>query len=91
MTKLVVFHRYYGCDTGCCGHSVAEVPDDFAPTDRWDAWDYEKYDKFTFAHPDGWPSTEEQQKDFARKLIVQQYDEEHVSDLDWEHCIIEDD
>ena len=22
MTKVVVFHRYYGCDTGCCGHAV---------------------------------------------------------------------
>ena len=22
MPKLVVLHRYYGCDTGCCGHVV---------------------------------------------------------------------
>ena len=22
MTKVVVYHRSYGCDTGCCGHVV---------------------------------------------------------------------
>lgn len=22
MTKVIVYHRYYGCNTGCCGHAV---------------------------------------------------------------------
>jgi len=22
MTKIIVYHSKYGCDTGCCGHTV---------------------------------------------------------------------
>ena len=22
MPKLIVYHRFYGCDTGCCGHAI---------------------------------------------------------------------
>lgn len=22
MAKVVVYHDYYGCDTGCCGHTI---------------------------------------------------------------------
>ncbi len=22
MTRVVVFHRDYGCETGCCGHAI---------------------------------------------------------------------
>jgi len=22
MTKVIVYHRGYGCDTGCCGHEI---------------------------------------------------------------------
>jgi|RhiMethySRZTD1v2_1073278.scaffolds.fasta_scaffold71312_1 hypothetical protein len=22
MTKVVVYHERYGCDTGCCGHAI---------------------------------------------------------------------
>ena len=22
MTKVVVYHRFYGCATGCCGHAI---------------------------------------------------------------------
>ncbi len=22
MKKIIVYHSYYGCDTGCCGHSI---------------------------------------------------------------------
>lgn len=38
--KVVVYHRGYGCDTGCCGHTV-EMEDG--------------REKFEFAHPDGDP------------------------------------
>lgn len=24
--KIIIYHTYYGCDTGCCGHSV-EIDD----------------------------------------------------------------
>lgn len=23
MAKIIVYHRGYGCETGCCGHAVA--------------------------------------------------------------------
>lgn len=35
MTKIIVYHSYYGCETGCCGH-VIEMDD---------------YNKFFFDHP----------------------------------------
>lgn len=28
MTKIVVYHAHYGCDSGCCGHTVETDPDD---------------------------------------------------------------
>lgn len=37
--KIVVYHAYYGCDTGCCGHTI-EVEE--APHPR-----------FRFTHPYG--------------------------------------
>lgn len=36
--KIVVYHTYYGCDTGCCGHTV-ETDDDTI------------HDEFRFIHP----------------------------------------
>lgn len=35
--KVVVYHRFYGCETGCCGHTV-EVDGE---------------EKFLFEHPYG--------------------------------------
>jgi len=23
MTKIIVYHTFYGCDTGCCGHEIS--------------------------------------------------------------------
>jgi hypothetical protein len=39
MTRIVVSHSFYGCDTGCCGH-VVEVDD-------------ERVGEFQFDHPYG--------------------------------------
>lgn len=36
MSRVTVYHREYGCDTGCCGHIV----------------DLGDQDEFFFAHPD---------------------------------------
>lgn len=36
-TKVIVYHAYYGCETGCCGH-IVEVGDE---------------QKFYFDHPYG--------------------------------------
>jgi hypothetical protein len=35
--KIIVYHSYLGCDTGCCGHRI----------------ECDKKDYFTFDHPDG--------------------------------------
>lgn len=37
MTKVIVYHGGYGCDTGCCGHWVKLADEDW----------------FQFAHPRG--------------------------------------
>jgi len=39
MTKYIVYHSSYGCDTGCCGHTVES--------------DDEKQSRFSFSHPYG--------------------------------------
>lgn len=54
MTKISVEHTWYGCDTGCCGHSVTRTEDDGL-----------EYEKFFFEHPYGRPP-----EDFARKLVA---------------------
>jgi hypothetical protein len=69
--KVIVYHSYYGCDTGCCGHIVELVGDE--------------REEFYFAHP--W---QQDAKDFARELVRRAFGEEHVADLDWDHCVIED-
>ena len=38
MTKVIVYHRGYGCQTGCCGHAV-QIDDD------------EDKEEFNFDHP----------------------------------------
>jgi hypothetical protein len=53
VTKVIVCHRGYGCDTGCCGH-VVEV-------------DGEQVGGFHFAHPYG--ETTEDLKTFAEGLV----------------------
>lgn len=68
--KVIVYHRGYGCDTGCCGHSV-----------QIDG----KGDDFHFAHPYG-----EDLRAFAEELVRTSLGEEHVKDLDWENCVIEE-
>lgn len=74
---IIVYHSYYGCDTGCCGHRI-EV----------DGIDK----KFFFAHAygknDATPPTEEELKEFARELVREEFGEEHVKDLDWENSSI---
>lgn len=78
MPKLIVYHDYYGCESGCCGHSV-EVTEGELKTKQGQNWR-----GFTFAHPHG--DTEEELIQFAKDLIAEDYGEEHVKDLDWANC-----
>jgi hypothetical protein len=72
MTRYIVYHGFYGCDSGCCGH-VVETDDET------------RYE-FSFVHPYGNDHLE-----FARDLVRHHFGEEHVADLDWDNCIIEED
>jgi hypothetical protein len=79
--KVIVFHSFYGCDTGCCGH-VVQVGDE---------------EHFQFAHPwddvydlSG-PDREERMRKWAEELVRDTFGPEHVADLDWENCVIVDD
>lgn len=73
MTRVVVYHSYYGCDTQCCGH-VVEVDGD------------KSVYRFDFGHPR--LDTDESKREFAEMLIRRELGEEHVADLDWENSWI---
>lgn len=75
MARVVVLHRHYGCETGCCGH-VVEVDD-------------EQVGDFVFEHPDS--DAHEDRVAFAREMITEVLGAEHVADLDWEWCEALDD
>lgn len=45
--RVVVYHAYYGCDTGCCGHRI-EVGDDESHKFAFDHCDDDE-DPFEFA------------------------------------------
>jgi hypothetical protein len=68
--RVVVYHREYGCDTGCCGH-VIEIDDEEA------GW--------AFDHPD-LDDEDEARLDWAKELVRDELGEDHVADLDWENC-----
>jgi len=74
MTKVIVYHSSYGCDTGCCGHVV-----ELTETDE------RERSSFEFAHPYG-----EDELEFAKSLVRSVYGEEHVADLDWDNCLVSD-
>lgn len=88
MTRVIVYHRGYGCDTGCCGHAVDVFPDDAVTQPDFDPyWSGGERDKFVFDHPyDDYDDAARLR--WAQELVRRTYGEEHVKDLDWEHCIV---
>jgi hypothetical protein len=95
--KVVVYHRTF-CDTGCCGHAVGIYPDDHDFSD-WDKWDHPGTEKgFSFSHPYGSGSyyscgaeLSDYDKEFIRNAVTEEFGEDHVKDIDWEHCVVCDD
>ena len=77
--KIIVYHSSYGCDTGCCGH-VVEADDGTRPKSGRDG--------FNFDHP---YSRNTDWRKWAEDLVRQEFGEEHVKDLDWDHCTVSDD
>lgn len=76
--KVRVFHGYYGCETGCCGHFI-EVEDDSGKTVA---------DKFEFSHP-----YDEEAKQWATELAQKYILEKHpdcYDTIDWDSIEFKD-
>ncbi len=77
--KIIVYHSEYGCESGCCGHTVE--------CDGTGG-------RFEFDHPGhfvGRDYVEETPREFAERLVRERFGEEHVKDLDWENCVVSND
>jgi hypothetical protein len=89
MKRVVVYHSSYGCDTGCCGHTVAIMPEDWNyADDSADSVIWEnraEKTKFHFSHP-----YSDDFKEYAKELVEKTYGKDHVADLDWEHSFVTD-
>lgn len=76
--RITVYHDTYGCDTGCCGHTV-QFGDD---------------QEFEFEHPGivkftpAFHIIPETDEEFVKRLVTQKYGEEHCADIDWEGCLV---
>ena len=70
MKVLRVYHSYYGCETGCCGHRI-----DFETADG-------EREEFTFGHPDE-NATREELIAWAKKEFERELGTAHCADLDW--------
>jgi hypothetical protein len=78
MTSIVVYHDFYGCDTGCCGHRIEAGNNvDFG---------------FSFAHPYLYNLlTNEETRKFITQIVTEELGADHVKDIDFDQCIILDD
>lgn len=76
--RVIVYHDRYGCETGCCGHTV-EVEGAGS--------------RFEFTHPyEAYSLTgddrDQELRRFAEELVRETFGEEHVADLDWDNCYV---
>ena len=81
-TRVIVYHRMYGCDTGCCGH-VVEITDDTGA----------ERSIFEFDHPHLYtaPDVGEETRRYIRELVTDTFGEEHCADIDWDNCHVSSD
>lgn len=86
---IVIYHSGYGCDSGCCGHRI-EIGDAESEHDEYGFDDPDRA-KFSFDHPYGSGDDEQKRREWAENLIREEFGDEHVADLDWDHCVISDD
>lgn len=70
--RVIVYHSSWGCDSGCCGHTV-EIEGG--------------REEFEFTHP-GSCGMPKEPRAFAEEFVRQIFGEKHVADLDWENCVI---
>jgi hypothetical protein len=76
MVRIVVYHRGYGCDTGCCGHAIEVIGTQGESDEAC----------FEFDHP----RADESPRQFAERMIRRHLGDKHVADLDWDNCMIAD-
>ena len=74
--KVVVYHGYYGCGTGCCGHYMSVNEEDIGG--------------MSFSHPYG-TDPKEWALEFAKQRILSKFGPDHTVDLDWENCHVSED
>lgn len=79
VASVYVVHDYYGCDTGCCGHSVM-ITNPLGETCRY----------FHFDHP-----YHESDRTFIKRMIKATFNNQHLDldfDLiDYESCELSED
>ena len=73
--KVTVYHSYFNCESGCCGHTVELREDNGAF----------KKSKFKFTHPYG-----KDEKEFVKELVTTEFGADHVADVDWENVDVSD-
>lgn len=76
IVTIVVYHGKYGCDTGCCGHWIEATYEDGTHAKE-----------FSWEHPSIVKSSQDL-LEFAKRLIVAEYGEEHAELLDWKNSLI---
>ena len=91
MAKVIVYHQFYGCDTGCCGHVVEVFDDEDVAREDFNPHLDGEGRNFEFDHPDYGTTGDAARLAWAKEFVTAYLGEEHVKDLDWEHCIISDD
>ena len=75
MPKVIVFHAYLSCDTGCCGH-IVEI-------------DGNQVGRMEFCGFIA--RTPEAIRQFVIDIVTAKAGTEHVKDIDWDNCIISHD
>lgn len=73
-----VKHDWYGCETGCCGHSIKveaplEVPDTALPKTYFSEQPMREFTRFFFDHP-----YDESPEKFAESLVEQAIRNDHI-------------
>jgi hypothetical protein len=90
MRRVIVYHRYYGCETGCCGHAVligdekTEMDMEYSDVEPREDGTREEERFGLMDHP----APGQSDADFVRRMVTLHYGEDHVADIDFEHCIV---
>ena len=70
ITSIRVYHAYYGCDTGCCGHIVRLNDDD-------------RLERFEFDHGYGKATPRDFARRLAHDVIAR-YHPDCLASIDWD-------